>query len=227
MSAIPKNASDSEDDPDFVPHDETDSSDEEPDLKRARTSSPKPTAEEQAADKRARELLWKSFQASVGEPERKSEDVPKKMVKIEKRYIFAGEHTVEIVEVLEDSADAKKWPLYRAQEVGTLSSSHDPPLLGDSASTSTTVPAKRKPGPRKSRASLPDIPNQKPRKLSTLDKSAMDWRAHINSNPPEMKDELDANRRGGGYLEKVEFLHRVEARKEDVFEANKSAKRRR
>jgi hypothetical protein len=42
-----------------------------------------------------------------------------------------------------------------------------------------------------------------------------------------MKDELEANRRGGGYLEKVEFLNRVDARKEDALEASKSTKRRR
>lgn len=63
--------------------------------------------------------------------------------------------------------------------------------------------------------------------MSTLDKSAMDWRAHVNAAPPDMKDELDANRRGGGYLEKVEFLKRVDERKDDAMEANKSTKRRR
>jgi hypothetical protein len=55
----------------------------------------------------------------------------------------------------------------------------------------------------------------------------MDWRAHVNAEPSDMKDELEANRRGGGYLEKVEFLNRVDARKEDALEAGKSTKRRR
>jgi Bucentaur or craniofacial development len=54
----------------------------------------------------------------------------------------------------------------------------------------------------------------------------MDWRAHIESQSG-VKDELEANRRGGGYLEKMDFLHRVEERREDVFEASKSSKRRR
>jgi hypothetical protein len=56
----------------------------------------------------------------------------------------------------------------------------------------------------------------------------MDWSAHVNTHQDStIKDELEANRRGGGYLEKVEFLKRVEERKEDAIEANKSNKRRR
>ncbi|KAJ7098297.1 bucentaur or craniofacial development-domain-containing protein [Mycena epipterygia] len=150
------------------------------------------------------------------------------MVKIEKKYLYAGEYTVEVVEVAEDSADAKKWPLWRPPgELAASSSAQEPLPLPSGPSTSSARPATKKLGPRKPKTSLADIPTQKPRKLSTLDKSAMDWRAHVNAEPPDMKDELDANRRGGGYLGKVEFLNRVNERKEDVLEANKSTKRRR
>lgn len=56
----------------------------------------------------------------------------------------------------------------------------------------------------------------------------MDWRAHINADQESsLKDELEANRRGGGYLEKVEFLKRVEERKDNAIEASKGNKRRR
>ncbi|KAJ7150979.1 bucentaur or craniofacial development-domain-containing protein [Mycena crocata] len=150
------------------------------------------------------------------------------MVKIERKYIYAGEQAVEIVEVPEDSAEAKKWPLWRPPEDSTASSStQDSSLLSSAASTSAARPAAKKPGPRKPRTSLADIPTQKPRKLSTLDKSALDWRAHVSAEPADMKDELDANRRGGGYLAKVEFLNRVDQRKDDALEASKSTKRRR
>ena len=54
----------------------------------------------------------------------------------------------------------------------------------------------------------------------------MDWRAHVAAQSSDVKGELDANRRGGGYLEKVDFLKRVEDRREDAFEASKSSKRR-
>ncbi|KAF7334282.1 Craniofacial development protein 1 [Mycena sanguinolenta] len=211
MSAIPKTSeSDSdENDSDFVPpaaEEESDSSDDEPALKRARTSSPKPTEEEALANKKARQELWANFQATVDAPAQEPENEPKRMVKIEKRYLFAGEYTVEVVEVPEGSADAKKWPLWRPPEEAAASSGLD---LG------------------KPRHLLLTSPLKKARKLSTLDKSAMDWRAHVNAEPSEMKDELEANRRGGGYLEKVEFLNRVDARKEDALQASKSTKRRR
>jgi len=57
----------------------------------------------------------------------------------------------------------------------------------------------------------------------------MDWQAHINAEQERsgLKDELEINRKGGGYLEKVDFLKRVEERKEGALEASKSTKRRR
>ncbi|KAJ6532718.1 hypothetical protein DFH09DRAFT_1370213 [Mycena vulgaris] len=102
----------------------------------------------------------------------------------------------EIVEVTEDSADAKKWPLWRPRGESAASSStqelQDPPPVSSTpgASTSTARPPTKKLGPRKPKTSLANIPTQKARKLSTLDKSAMDWRAHVNAEPPDMKDEL-------------------------------------
>ncbi|KAJ6469484.1 bucentaur or craniofacial development-domain-containing protein [Mycena sanguinolenta] len=224
MSTIPKTSESDSEDSDFVPPaEESDSSDDEPTLKRARTSSPKPTDEEELANKKARQELWSNFQAAVDAPAQESENQPQKLVKIEKRYLFAGEYTVEVVEVPEGSADAKKWPLWRPPTETEASSS----APSSAPSTSDARPPPKRAGPRKAKTSLVDIPTQKARKLSTLDKSAMDWRAHVNAEPSEMKDELEANRRGGGYLEKVEFLNRVDARKEDALQASKSTKRRR
>lgn len=90
----------------------------------------------------------------------------------------------------------------------------------------TTIRVDRRPGPRKPKTTL-SAPPPKAKKLSTLDKSAMDWNKHINAQTElEARNELEVNRRGGGYLEKMEFLKRVDERKEDVIEANKPTKRR-
>ena len=54
--------------------------------------------------------------------------------------------------------------------------------------------------------------------------SALEWKAHVNTSSggePELGAELEANRRGGGYLEKAEFLQRVWDRKNQTLEANK------
>jgi hypothetical protein len=75
---------------------------------------------------------------------------------------------------------------------------------------------------------LPSLPGpSKAKKLSTLDKSAMDWQAHVQAEQDSgLKDELEANRRAGSYLEKVQFLKRVEERKDATLESLKTTKRR-
>ncbi|KAG2066188.1 hypothetical protein BDR04DRAFT_1082204 [Suillus decipiens] len=233
--------SDSEDDdPDYVPpeHQDSDSSgDEEGNDKTDVVNEVK--GEDLVEKKKARDALWASFQASVSTPPPpKVEDPPKKLVKIEKRFLFAGKNMVEVVEVPEGSEEAKKWPRWDPSQ----SLSAATPTLDSSSSTTDvsmstsilTAPIqptaeksaiRKPPGPRKPRTSLADIPSQKAKKITTLDKSAMDWRTHVTSS--DIKDELDANRRGGGYLEKMDFLKRVEDRREDAYEASKSNKRRR
>ncbi|KIJ63204.1 hypothetical protein HYDPIDRAFT_176221 [Hydnomerulius pinastri MD-312] len=235
----PTTSSDSEDDHDYIPPaEDVDSSSESDEAERPVKEGPK----EDLVDKknREREALWASFQASVSTPTPPREEGPaKKLVKIEKKYLFAGKHVVDVVEVPEDSEDAKKWPLWRPEGAQLPSSEEQVPeaaQLNTEASSSSAAPtieaskpAGRRPGPRKLRASLPSLPkagSSQAKKITTLDKSAMDWRAHLHSQPGDVKDELNANRRGGGYLEKVEFLQRVGDRREDALEASKSNKRR-
>lgn len=160
------------------------------------------------------------------------------------------DHCSEVTEVPEDSEDAKKWPIWRPTTNDDASTaptytppSHDvsaPQLSNATASemaqlspapeTQVKLPPRR-PGPRKPRTSLAPLPSsstQKAKKLTTLDKSAIDWRSHVAAEAETgIKDELEANRKGGGYLEKVEFLERVGQRKESILDAEKSAKRRR
>ena len=156
----------------------------------------------------------------------------------------------EVVEVLDDSPEAKKWPLWKepltepsneALSIPTPSipvttaSSNPTSFLTQTSnsaiptptSASTKLPV-RKPGPRKPKTSLAPLPGpSKTKKLSTLDKSAMDWQTHVHSEQHSgLKDELEANRKAGGYLEKVQFLKRVEERKDGTLENLKSSKRR-
>jgi hypothetical protein len=150
----------------------------------------------------------------------------------------------EVVEAPEDSPEAKKWPV-----VNTDLSQHErtsefvdaqanpcsdstKSLLNQSESSSSIVSKpglSKRPGPRKSKTTLAPLPTSKPKKITTLDKSAMDWRAHIQSEQEmgsSLKDDLEAHRKAGGYLEKVEFLKRVDERKEDNLDVLKGSKRR-
>ncbi|KIK94725.1 hypothetical protein PAXRUDRAFT_827705 [Paxillus rubicundulus Ve08.2h10] len=232
----PTTNSDSEDDPDYVPpaedHD-SDSSDENIEVEQ-----PEERNEDDADRRKQREALWASFQASVSTPTPPTqEQPPKNLVKVQKKYLFAGKHVSEVVEVPEDSEDANRWPLWRpdgpSQQTSERQTNSPGQQTGEAASPADTPtaaaakPAGKRPGPRKPRTALPTIPKaSQAKKISTLDKSAMDWRSHLNSQSSDINDELDANRRGGGYLEKIEFLKRVEDRREDALESSKSSKRR-
>ncbi|KAI0638950.1 bucentaur or craniofacial development-domain-containing protein [Trametes polyzona] len=247
--------SDSEDDSDYVPlKDEgTDGSDtEHPAPKRARTDAPaETTSSEDIVAKQQGDEAFAAFKASLSAPPPSATPASTTpgTVKIVKRYRFAGEEVTEVKEVPADSREAKEWPLWTPPTddpkgdhsaanisptpIGQPASSQSGSTLPSASSSASPVPSSAKPpgkrpGPRKPKTTLAPIPKkQAVKKLTTLDKSAMDWRAHVEGEaPPEVKDELEANRRGGGYLEKVEFLQRVEARKEEVLDANKGKRRR-
>lgn len=164
----------------------------------------------------------------------------------------------EVVQVLETSQDAKRWPHYSEvsdsssrKPLGSPSTTKpvdtpfpsgpnaeadikvsvkSPPAATAASSTAPSAPQgpsfpKRKaPGPRKSKTTLA-APPAKSKKLTTLEKSALDWSKHTSSLTDA--EELEAHRRGGsGYLDKVDFLNRVEERKEGVLQGSSGGKRR-
>ncbi|EKM57045.1 uncharacterized protein PHACADRAFT_254571 [Phanerochaete carnosa HHB-10118-sp] len=229
--------SDSEEDPDYVPPADEPGSDSEHEGKGSKESHSIITEEDEAHKKSTREALWADFKASLSSPPTAAtEKPPVQMVKIEKRYRFAGEDVTEIKEVPEDSEEAKKWPIWRPPSDESAPRPEDQPADSGPSSAApgpSDAPAPKltkRPGPRKPKTQLAPLPGaQKAKKLTTLDKSALDWRAHVEGAPPEagLRDELDVHRRGGGYLEKVEFLQRVEQRKEEALEASRATKRRR
>lgn len=45
----------------------------------------------------------------------------------------------------------------------------------------------------------------------------MDWKSHTAADT-QMAAELDANRRSGGYLQKKDFLERVQERRDGMWE---------
>lgn len=143
----------------------------------------------------------------------------------------------EVKKVPADSEEARKWPLWSPSSDSparsSLSAERRSPVASSSSAVQASTPAKpiaKRTAPRRTKSKLADIdiPKKEPvKRLTTLDKSAMDWRTHVAGDADAaMKDELEANRRGGGYLEKVEFLQRVEARKDEVLDANKGKRRR-
>ncbi|KAH6900853.1 bucentaur or craniofacial development-domain-containing protein [Coprinopsis sp. MPI-PUGE-AT-0042] len=228
--------SDSEDDGDYVPPEGEDSSSD------SETEKPtNATPEENRDNMGSKDMkkIWESFEASISSASSsKSLEPGLKKVKVVKRYRFAGQEHQEVLEVPEGSEEARKWPAYQktdlegAPELGSKAPVVSDPVAPQPEPTEhpgpKPQPVKRKPGPRKPKTALAPLPGaSKAKKITTLEKSAMDWKAHLDSEKQTgVQDELEANRRGGGYLEKVEFLQRVEERKEDKLDAERSTKRR-
>ncbi|KAF6747203.1 bucentaur or craniofacial development-domain-containing protein [Ephemerocybe angulata] len=90
------------------------------------------------------------------------------------------------------------------------------------------------PAPRKPKTTLAPLPSKSAplKKLTTLEKSALDWAKHTaqpssSDGVAPTAEELEAHRRGGGgYLDKVEFLNRVEERKESMLSSQSSGSKR-
>ncbi|BGP02462.1 SWR1-complex protein 5 [Rhodotorula toruloides] len=141
-----------------------------------------------------------------------------------------------------------------SQPSGSASAPSDPTsssldaLFGPDTSTSATpdapsasaspapVPAPSKPAPpaggapkRKKAGGLAGVAASlgvgKPAKLNTLEKSKLDWNSFV-STQTGLEDTL-AHARKDGYLEKRDFLDRVDARKEEGWEKARGEARRR
>ncbi|KAI6149370.1 hypothetical protein BKA82DRAFT_995351 [Pisolithus tinctorius] len=114
-------------------------------------------------------------------------------------------------ESLEDESECNSTS-ERAEEERLLSTAPDPA----SKATSGT-----RPGPHQPR--IPILDSSKVKKI-------MDWRAHVASQLASqsrgVQVELTANKRRGGYLERVDFLQRVQDRRQDVLEDPRPNKRR-
>ncbi|GJJ10648.1 hypothetical protein Clacol_004875 [Clathrus columnatus] len=287
---------DSENDPDYVPDDarqkpqgesdSSDSSESESGMARkskkkrkfdttmaATTTKSQPSEEEERAQKeKTRQQLWESFQASLASPNplstQQKQSLPR-LVKVVKKYRFAGEDVIKVEDVPENSPEATKWPRwdpstsqYTVNETSTPGTVDTPsPLESTSSHVEDNVGSKASdvPPPRTTKktrksldamfasatasatasamskfnattdesAILSKLLRVKGQKLTTLDKSAMDWREHVQSVDDVSKDEIEKNRRSGGsYLSKVEFLQRVEERMENAAEEGRSKRKR-
>ncbi|QRW23432.1 bucentaur or craniofacial development protein [Rhizoctonia solani] len=241
-----------EDDDDYVPGEQDSDSDSETgrEAKKPRTEEALDTKNNKLLpDDAARDALWSSFLESTrAEPVGSNISTPKfeaKMVTIEKKYRFAGEDVIEKVVVAEDAPEAQEWCKHQATDDRGASSTTTPDIstpgsrnltpstsplpLVEMKDSKMEIPSSAKPKPpTKPRKSLSGLAAAaKSKKLTTLDKSRLDWQSHLASATQEERDELERNRKAGGagYLEKVDFLARVDQRKDGVFEDSKRKRR--
>ncbi|CAE6349982.1 unnamed protein product [Rhizoctonia solani] len=233
-----------EDDKDYIPSENVDSeSDAGPERKKPRTEDTSDIpATKILADDATRNALWDSFLESTKSEATNSNIVTEvQTIVIERKYRFAGEDVIEKVAVAEDSSEAQEWSKHQSTGDQSTNSGATPIISTPGSESSTpktssletnrtdtkTPPVKPKP-PTKPRRSLSNLAAAgKSKKLTTLDKSRLDWQSHLASSTQEERDDLERNRKAGGagYLEKVDFLARVGERRDTVFEDGKRKRR--
>ncbi|KAG8724321.1 hypothetical protein FRC12_024335 [Ceratobasidium sp. 428] len=244
-----------EEDEDYIPPEQDSDSDGETERenKKQRVKEPTPTPVNPVVSDATRNALWESFLESTAASTPGSKHTTPlsepKTVTIEKRHRFAGEDVIEKIQVVEDSAEATEWkrrqlPTAVSEETSVaagpspsiaptpsapnITNPSSRPSSADSmkdTSTPTTTKPKPTAKPRKSLSSM--AATTKPKKLTTLEKSKLDWQSHLATVTSNERDELERNRQSGGtgYLEKVDFLARVGERRENAFEDSKRKRR--
>ena len=142
------------------------------------------------------------------------------MITISRTYAFAGEKTTEVKRVPKSSAEAQLW----LSQQGSKGTAVSVPGIDP-----TTPPLRR---PLKRRSMFDDEPSivgaangsrkaeAKAGKLTTVEKSKLDWAGYVDKEG--IAEELGEQKKGKtGYLNRMDFLGRVENRKEEELRAAK------
>ncbi|ODV93332.1 hypothetical protein PACTADRAFT_51934 [Pachysolen tannophilus NRRL Y-2460] len=142
-------------------------------------------------------------------------------IKIKTSYEFAGDIITEDKWVDASSAEAQAY----LNSTKLKSTSLETPIQSRNQNQLKDSPASISGGPqrksfKRKRPSLLDavINDSKASKLSTLEKSRLDWSSYVDKH--NIKDELKTNKKGG-YLDKQDFLSRVERNLDDKYKASK------
>lgn len=133
-------------------------------------------------------------------------------IKIKRTYEFAGETITEEKLVDINSQEAKA----HLNSTKIISGDLSEDVNKNNKSLPSNLRRKRK------RASLLDavITNSSKAKLSTLEKSRLDWASYVDKN--KINDELKYKNKDG-YLEKQDFLNRVDSKQDQI--ARRSSKK--
>ncbi|ODQ66329.1 BCNT-domain-containing protein, partial [Nadsonia fulvescens var. elongata DSM 6958] len=124
-------------------------------------------------------------------------------ITINRRYVFAGKEMTETKTVLCSSAEARAF----LNEKASVTEYSPAP-----STTITTAATKARPPPRKRVSKLDSLAGKAP-KLNTLEKSKLDWQGFVDREGIQ-DDLVKFNKGKSGYLDRQDFLSRVEHRNE-------------
>jgi hypothetical protein len=166
--------------------------------------------------------LWESMNQK-GQSKSENELPQEEYVTIRRRYEFAGNVTMEEKSVLKSSAEGKAYLKEReiesqAEKTGLLKEVDE--LKADFASNETlkrhaeAAPMKRKAPKKKKSSLLAELEAGKAKRMNTLEKSRLDWVGFVDQEG--IKDDLTHFNKGG-YLQKQDFLNRVEHKMDEKY----------
>ncbi|KAL8895407.1 MAG: hypothetical protein Q9207_008189 [Kuettlingeria erythrocarpa] len=136
-------------------------------------------------------------------------------IAIKRTYVFAGKTITEEKMVPKSSAEARLYLQSQSTQPQPIS-----PLGGRPLRRPKKRPSMFEPNPEGIVKGLAPAPNKGP-KLNVVEKSKLDWASHVDQEG--LKEELDvAEKAKGGYMGRMDFLGRAEAKREEDL---KNAKR--
>lgn len=129
-------------------------------------------------------------------------------ITIKRVYNFAGKVTTEEKQVLASSAEGKAY-VAESKEQDSVEYPKQSPNCNNKRSS---LPTKKRVVKRKKSSMLEELAKGKAKKLNTLEKSRLDWLGYVDQQG--IKDDLSQHNKDG-YLQKQDFLRRVERRVDD------------
>jgi len=166
--------------------------------------------------------------SSDGNPQEDNSLNPQK-VKIESSYTFAGKVITESKLVDADSAEAKAY--FNSTKGITANNSDNSTVTRSFVPVIRTIPGASEPTELRIKLKRPSLIDKflstygnKKQKLSTLEKSRLDWASFVDKK--KLKDDLSMHNKGG-YLDKQEFLGRLQDKRDEHYQKAKEEERKR
>ncbi|KAG7195807.1 swr complex subunit [Scheffersomyces spartinae] len=168
-----------------------------------------------------------SIKEPLQELQQQSQTLEKDKIRIETTYTFAGKIITESKLVDADSAEARVYQ--NSTDLINKSSSESMKGRRSFIPVIRTIPGESEPVALRIKLKRPSLIDKfldtylnKKLKLSTLEKSRLDWASFVDKK--QIQDELRVANKAG-YLDKQDFLHRVEWKRDEQYKKAKELDR--
>ncbi|CAL8106650.1 unnamed protein product [Calicophoron daubneyi] len=169
-------------------------------------------------DKKAKEdKIWDEFLSSVEQPV--VSRAPSQPVTVVRTYRFAGED-LKVTEKVNPSEAVPEAPVKHSSAAPGTSTTQ---IKSDFSSMASSISLNSKSNLSKALQNLKTLGSKQPPKLTTLEKSRLDWQAFVQKE--DIEDDLRAYNKGKqGYLERRAFVDRAKEREYEIQKSHTKRK---